>query len=63
LTIYEYAALLCSINESIYSYPDDGSFLIGDILRLYALDMLFVSFLSTRRRVPVVEVLRNPEIA
>jgi hypothetical protein len=63
LTLHEYTALIGAVNESIYNYPDDASFLIADLLRLTALCMLFVSFLVTRRMLPSIEAVGRREVA
>jgi hypothetical protein len=49
LAINEYTLLIGSINESLYSYPDEGTFLIAEVLRFIGLCMLVVAFLNTRR--------------
>jgi hypothetical protein len=51
LGIHEYTSLIAAVNESIYGYPDDGSFFIAAVLRLAGLSLLLVPFLTTRYRV------------
>jgi hypothetical protein len=50
LAIHQYTVLLGSLNEAIYNYTDDGTFLIATSLRLIAFGFMFVSFFASRRR-------------
>ena len=50
LTLHEYTVLLGSVNEAVYNYTDDGTFLIATSIRLVAFGMMFVSFFVSRRR-------------
>ncbi|MGI0085729.1 MAG: hypothetical protein ACREBQ_11680 [Nitrososphaerales archaeon] len=63
LAIHEYTALIGSINESIYSYPDEGSFFVAELLRLSALCTLFVSFLVVRRQFVPSQIKSSAESA
>ncbi len=50
LAMHEYTQLITQITEFIYNYPDDGYFLVSQVLRLSALCMLFASFLLVHRQ-------------
>ena len=63
LSIHEYTTLLATINETIYNYPDDSSFMIADIIRLSALCILIVSFLATRSNIQSIQLTRSRQFA
>jgi hypothetical protein len=53
LGIHEYTQFITQVAELIYNYPDDGYFLISEIIRISALAFLCASFLVIRFRKPV----------
>jgi hypothetical protein len=63
LAIHEYTALVGSIDEAVYNVPDEGSFFIAEVLRLSGLCILFISFLSARRRTVGQRILGRMENA
>lgn len=63
LAIHEYTALIAAINETIYNYPDEGTFMIADIIRLSALCILFLSFLATRPRIKSIQLIGSEQNA
>lgn len=52
LGIHEYTEFITQVAELIYNYPDEGYFLISEILRISALAFLCTSFLVIRFRRP-----------
>jgi hypothetical protein len=51
LAMNEYTMLIGAVNESLFTYTDEGTFLFAQILRFIALLMLVGAFLVSRRQV------------